>query len=99
MKKLLVDGARAIFPKSLSNKFFDFGFQIAPEQFEKFCYLYGKSPKMELGLAALRNRGFEPKTIFDVGAFEGTFCQMARRIWPNSQIVMFEANDDKKPIL
>lgn len=99
MKKFLANGTRTTLPKSLREKIFNFGFQIAPEQFQKFAYLYGGAPKMEPGLTALRNRGFDPKIIFDVGAFEGTFCRMARRIWPQSQIVMFEANMDKEPIL
>lgn len=99
MKKFILDRAKASLPIGLRKKCFNFGFHVCPEQFNRFSYLYGGAPKMELGLTALQERGFNPKIIFDVGAFEGTFCEMARRIWPHSQIVMFEANQDKLPIL
>lgn len=99
MKKAMVQIAKDYFPNSIKTAIFNFGFQIAPQQFENFCYLYGRSPKMEMGLQALKRRGFEPRVIFDVGAFEGRFCRMARRIWPHSQIMMFEANREKEPIL
>lgn len=99
MKTYLIDKARMTLPRTFREKLFNFGFNVAPEQFQKFAFLYGGAPKMELGLTALKARGFDPKVIFDVGAFEGTFCQMARRIWPDSRIMMFEANADKEPIL
>ena len=51
---------------------------------------------MEFGLAALASRGFVPKTIIDVGAFEGESSKMARRLWPQSQILMIEPNFAKQ---
>ncbi|MDR3466930.1 MAG: FkbM family methyltransferase [Xanthobacteraceae bacterium] len=51
---------------------------------------------MELGLIAAAGRGLQPQTILDVGAFEGNWSTMARRIWPRCRIVMFEANTRKQ---
>jgi FkbM family methyltransferase len=99
LRKFIIDHTRKTLPGALREKLFNFSFNIAPEQFQKFAYLYGGAPKMEPGLVALRNRGFDPRVIFDVGAFEGTFCRMARRIWPRSQIVMFEGNQEKESVL
>jgi FkbM family methyltransferase len=36
--------------------------------------------------------GFQPETIVDVGAAEGTWSRMAARIWPNAHLIGFEPN-------
>lgn len=51
---------------------------------------------MKLGLASLRERGFYPRTIIDVGAFEGGWSRMAKTVWPDSCFVMIEPNKSPK---
>jgi len=47
----------------------------------------------------MRRNGFYPKTIIDVGAFQGDFSRMVRRIYPDAAIHMFDANPEKEPLL
>lgn len=44
-------------------------------------------------LTHLKEQGFEPKIIWDVGACVLHWYHLALRIWPNAQIYCFEAND------
>ena len=44
-------------------------------------------------LAALRQGGFEPKVIYDIGACVLHWTNEAQRIWPNAEYVAFEAMD------
>jgi len=54
---------------------------------------------MEASLANLRRNGFDPATIIDVGAFQGDWSRMARRIYPHAAICMLDANPEKEPLL
>ena len=47
-------------------------------------------PELAPALARLRQLGFEPSLIFDVGAYRGEFAQLCRGVWPTSRIVCFE---------
>jgi FkbM family methyltransferase len=91
--------ALSILPAGIRNALFHLSFNIARPEFEIFSHLYAHAPNMELGLAALARRGLQPKTILDVGAFEGDWSAMARSIWPKSKIIMFEPNAAKAVIV
>jgi len=43
-------------------------------------------------LHLIRQRGFVPETIIDIGAFKGKFTRWARREFPDARAIMFEAN-------
>jgi FkbM family methyltransferase len=45
---------------------------------------------MEPGIAHLREIGVKPKTIFDVGASNGSWSEIAMRIFPDAHYVLFE---------
>lgn len=60
--------------------------------FERFAHVYCIGPSMAVALESLSNRGFCPRTIVDVGAYEGWWSQAAKRVWPKSEIVMIEPN-------
>jgi FkbM family methyltransferase len=47
----------------------------------------------------MRRNGFYPAAIIDVGAYQGEWSRMARRIYADAPIYMFEANAQKEPIL
>ena len=47
---------------------------------------------MRKRLEHMAGLGFQPQTIVDVGAAEGTWSRMAAGIWPNAQVVGFEPN-------
>lgn len=82
-------------PTRVRNSILHFGFNIARPEFDRFAYLHSFAPSMEMGLSALAQRGITPVNIIDVGAFEGDWSRMVRRIWPDSRILMFEPNARK----
>lgn len=47
-------------------------------------------------LITLKNSGFTPRTILDIGAHQGSWSKLVRQIWPESTIFMIEANTDHK---
>lgn len=51
------------------------------------------------GLSRLRDAGFSPTGILDVGAYEGGFARTARQIWPDAYILMIDALSEKSPML
>jgi len=50
-------------------------------------------------LEHLKSLGFIPKVILDIGAHHGDWARLAKQIFPNSNILMFEANQDNEQIL
>jgi len=95
-KTTVIDALNVILPRWLKNSLFHVSFHLAGAEFDRFAYHYGFAPNMELGLAAFAKRGLVPKTVIDVGAFEGDWSKMARNIWPDSHLLMFEANIQKQ---
>ena len=48
-------------------------------------------PSVERALIAVRDRGFSPKVVYDVGAYHGEFATFCRRIFtPPPRVVCFE---------
>src|SRR5262245_26297157 len=81
-----------LMPAAFRRSLFNFAFNCAPDQFEKFSFLYANAPSQEHLLRAVTARGFSPRDIVDVGAYQGQWSTMARSIWPDSSIVMIEPN-------
>ena len=50
-------------------------------------------------LRGLRERGYSPKVIFDVGAAIGAWTRMALEFWPAAEYFLFEALVERKPDL
>ena len=48
-------------------------------------------PEISTALERLASIGFQPKQIFDVGAYRGEFAQSCLNIWENTNIACFEA--------
>tara|TARA_Y100000114_G_C11725248_1_gene310602 strand:- start:178 stop:822 length:645 start_codon:yes stop_codon:yes gene_type:complete len=51
------------------------------------------SPGDKLKLNKLKELGFNPNTILDIGAHKGQFYRWAKNVWPNVFIWMIEANE------
>lgn len=96
LKTRVIAGLNFVLPSCLKNSLFHLSFHLARAEFERFAYNYSFAPNMEFGLAGAAKRGVLPKTIIDVGAFEGDWSRMVRKIWPHSCILMFEANTQKR---
>lgn len=43
-------------------------------------------------LISLKNDGFEPRVIYDIGACVLHWTHIAKQIWPDAEIILFEAN-------
>lgn len=50
-------------------------------------------------LLHLRNTGFVAREVLDVGAYKGTFAAIARTVFPEAHVTMFEANEANEPAL
>ena len=46
-----------------------------------------------------RKFSFEPKVIYDIGAYNGTWTKDCKKVFPSSTYYQFEANDESKPFL
>jgi FkbM family methyltransferase len=60
---------------------------------------YFQAPSMEFSLRNMRNLGFHPKIIVDVGAHIGQWSLMAHGIFPDASFLMLEAQTSKSPTL
>jgi FkbM family methyltransferase len=98
-KETLIGALDFVLPKSLKNSLLHVSYHLAPREFERFAHRYCIAPNMAFGLQTLAARGFSPRTIVDVGAYEGGWSLIAHDIWPNSCVVMVEPNHAKKPQL
>ena len=59
--------------------------------------MYREGESMKLN--SLKELGFSPKTILDIGAHKGQFYSWAKKVWPDAFIWMVEANDCHENIL
>lgn len=55
--------------------------------------------KMINKFVKLRNEGFKPKTVLDIGAWRGNWARSFTHIFPYADILLFEANPISKPYL
>lgn len=46
-----------------------------------------------------RKFGFDPKVIYDIGAYQATWTNDCKKVFPSSTYYQFEANDEKKEFL
>jgi FkbM family methyltransferase len=51
-------------------------------------------PTIPLALDRLKAAGFRPRTIFDVGAYEGEFTRASLSRWPEARVACFEVLAD-----
>jgi FkbM family methyltransferase len=96
LKTTIVEALRIILPDRIKASLFHLAFNLARGKFDRFAYDYGFAPNMQFGLSAIAGRGFSPRMVIDVGAFEGDWSKLAREIWPQSRILMFEPNVQKQ---
>lgn len=51
------------------------------------------------GLLRLKTLGFSPEAILDIGAYEGEWMHMAKVVFPQSRVLMIEAQPEKESLL
>lgn len=96
VKTVMIKVLQWVLPNRIKNSIFHLSFHLAHAEYEKFAHYYSFAPNMDLGLADMAGRGFAPRTIVDVGAFEGNWSKLAKQIWPSSCLFMIEPNLEKK---
>ncbi|ADI39139.1 FkbM family methyltransferase [Waddlia chondrophila] len=47
----------------------------------------------------LKQKGFDPKIIYDIGAYHGLWSKNIQRVFPNAQFHLFEANASHQDLL
>lgn len=50
-------------------------------------------------LQLLKKNGFQPKVVYDIGAFKGRWTSEVQKIFDQAQFFLFEANENFKPFL
>jgi FkbM family methyltransferase len=93
-KKRLI-AAVGLMPVRVRTALFHLAYNCAPEEFERFSYLYANAPNQNYILRAICSRGFSPRLVVDVGAYQGDWSAMVKAIWPQSDIIMIEPNPEQ----
>src|SRR6266436_3086474 len=99
LKAAIIRILNASLPRRSKKTLIHLSFHLARSEFECFAHDFCLAPSMVRGLESMRTRGFLPRTIIDVGAYEGDWSIAAKRIWPGSQIFMVEPNLSKQHAL
>lgn len=73
-----------------------FGDEFAPRTSQ---FSEGTGRSIRDALAQLRDWGFAPLTIVDVGAFRGDWTRLAKEIFPDARVLMIEAQDALRPFV
>lgn len=94
LKETSVRVLKSIISNRIKKSLQHLSFHLAPDEFERFAHTWCAAPNMAVGLELLAARGLSPKTIVDVGAFEGGWTETAHRIWPHSHPILIEPNRD-----
>lgn len=56
-------------------------------------------PSMEWSLMNIRSLGFDPLWAIDVGAFEGEWTKMFKKVFPKARVLMLEGQRSKQIVL
>ena len=68
---------------------------IVKSQIRKYLSKKLELPEIPLALERLATLEFQPKLIFDVGAYKGDFAQYCFNIWQDTKVCCFEALQQK----
>ena len=66
-----------------------------PSQVKSDLKRHFSIPEMRWSLANMRDNGYRPASIIDVGAYEGEWTQTAKQIFPEARVLMVEPQPDK----
>ena len=68
--------------------------QLVPERIKKWVKHGAGVPSTEAALRHLKDLGFNPATVIDVGANVGEWTCMCKRLWPKASVLMIEPLPD-----
>jgi FkbM family methyltransferase len=93
LKSALITAGQRL-PRKARSSLFHFAYNCAPDEFEKFAYLYFNV--CHYALREMSLRGFAPRSVVDVGAYRGEWSRMVKAIWPPCHIIMVEPNIEQR---
>ncbi|MEO0685555.1 MAG: FkbM family methyltransferase [Cyanobacteria bacterium J06649_11] len=73
--------------------------KTAPTPIKKLFYRAGLFFSTSLYLERLKERGVSPTTVIDIGAYEGEWTTLFKSVFPESKVLMLEAQNNKAPVL
>lgn len=86
-------------PQSLKALLFRVAWHGMTEEHQDRLRVTHQMASMEWSLRNIKALGFSPRTIVDVGAYQGDWTQMVRIIFPQASILMVEAQASKEAVL
>ena len=90
---------KALLPARLRIPLFQALFSIMSEEEKDTRRFLYQMADMWWSLRSMKKRGFSPKTIIDVGAYEGEWTRAVRMVFPESTVLMIEAQPEKEAYL
>lgn len=73
--------------------------KLLPANFKQDMKDHLGVPSLSALLKHLKKIGYTPTVVYDIGAYEGYWAMDFRRVFPKSEIYMFEAQQSKEPLL
>lgn len=73
--------------------------RLVPNKFVIFLRRKLGTPSQQDSFIRLKELGFNPKKIIDIGAYEGNWATEINTIFPHAHILMIEGQKNKRPIL
>lgn len=72
---------------------------LFPEQIKNYIKVKSGAPDQRDSLLRIKNLGFAPLLILDIGAYEGNWCKFIKEIFPTASILMLEGQKSKSDVL
>lgn len=95
-KSVIKNGLQLLLPRVCRLSLLRLATAIAPADFLIAAHRWADAPNQELTLERVAGAGYAPRMIVDVGAYEGEWTKMVKRIWPEASVVMVEPNLEKR---
>jgi len=73
--------------------------KIIPESLKQYIKSSSGAPDQRSSFIRLKNLGFDPKTIIDIGAYEGNWTLEIHSLFPKASIMLIEGQENKKKVL
>jgi FkbM family methyltransferase len=74
-------------------------FRLMPADWKKSLSIHLGMPHVQWSLRQLRQFGFVPRHVLDVGAFEGSWARACLDVFPQARITCIEPQDKQQPAL
>lgn len=72
---------------------------LFPERFKNYIKVKSGAPDQKDSLLRIKNLGFTPSLILDIGAYEGNWCRFIKEIFPSASVLMLEGQQSKSEVL